>query len=69
MSLEPLVPPAKLRFANKPREELNPKMCPFPLEAMVKDRKLALIFLKVAFEECQAGLKIQFTVLESHRFL
>lgn len=69
MSLEPLVPTAKLRFPNKPGEELNPKMCPFPLEAMVKDSKLALIFLKVAFEKCRAGLKFQFTVLESHRFL
>lgn len=31
--------------------------------------KLALVFLKIAFEKCQARLNFKFTVRESHRFL
>lgn len=54
---------------SKPREELNPKTCPFLLEATNHNSKCALIFLKIVFEKCQARLNFKFKVPESYRFL
>lgn len=54
---------------SKPRVELNPKTCPFLLEAVNRNSKCALIFIKTVFERCQARLNFKFKGPESYRFL